>query len=144
MCGVIAVVMCLAVSRAEASETLKAVVGSYLELQTLLAADKIDGLPSAAQSIALHAAQIGSAGEAIAKAVGAVEAAADLKAAREAFGPLSDAVIAAAKAAGWADLRDVKVAYCPMAKRSWLQKGDRIRNPYYGSTMLECGEFKTR
>ena len=29
-----------------------------------------------------------------------------------------------------------------MVKRSWLQKDEKIRNPYYGSTMLECGEFK--
>ena len=41
------------------------------------------------------------------------------------------------------DLTDgVKLAYCPMVKASWLQKGDTIRNPYYGSAMLECGEFR--
>jgi hypothetical protein len=53
-------------------------------------------------------------------------------------------VIAAAKAEGWSDLGDVKLTYCPMVKASWLQKEDKIRNPYYGSTMLECGQFKDK
>jgi hypothetical protein len=29
-----------------------------------------------------------------------------------------------------------------MAGRSWLQKDPKIRNPYYGAKMLECGEFR--
>ena len=68
---------------------------------------------------------------------------ADLKAARDAFAALSDAVIAAGNAEGWQDVGEVKLAYCPMVKRSWLQKDQaQIRNPYYGSQMLTCGEFK--
>ena len=76
------------------------------------------------------------------KTAKAVADAPDLKAAREAFGPLSDAVVAAAKAEGWKDLGDVKLAYCPMVKRSWLQKDEKINNPYYGTAMATCGEFK--
>lgn len=143
--GLFALVAALVTSPAAApSEALKAIVGSYLEMQAQLAADKFDGLPTLSQGIILQAAQMGPAGEAIGKAVSAVEAATDLKTARDAFGALSDAVIAAARAEGWAQLPDVKVAYCPMVKRSWLQTGDKIRNPYYGSKMLECGEFKKR
>ncbi len=29
-----------------------------------------------------------------------------------------------------------------MVKRSWLQRGERVRNPYYGASMLTCGELK--
>jgi hypothetical protein len=29
-----------------------------------------------------------------------------------------------------------------MVNRSWLQKGEKIRNPFYGSAMLTCGEIK--
>jgi hypothetical protein len=36
----------------------------------------------------------------------------------------------------------VKVAYCPMVRKSWLQKDGTISNPYYGSSMQTCGEFK--
>ena len=78
----------------------------------------------------------------MAKAAKAVGESTDIKVAREAFGALSDAVIAAAKAEGWKDLGDTKLAFCPMVKRAWLQKEEKIRNPYFGSTMLECGEFK--
>ncbi len=34
------------------------------------------------------------------------------------------------------------VAYCPMAKKAWLQKeGEAIGNPYYGQEMPRCGSF---
>ena len=80
--------------------------------------------------------------EAIIKAAKSLETASDLKAARERFGALSDGVIAAAKAENFKDVPGVKVGYCSMVDRSWLQKDEKIRNPYYGSSMLECGEFK--
>lgn len=37
---------------------------------------------------------------------------------------------------------EVVVAKCPMANARWLQKKGRIQNPYYGASMLECGEFE--
>jgi hypothetical protein len=121
---------------------MKAVVGSYLQIQTQLASDKIDGIKAPASAIAAAADAMGESGAAIAKAAKTIGAASDIKSAREAFGPLSDAVIAASQKEGWKDLGDVKVTYCPMIRRSWLQKEEKIRNPYYGSSMLECGEFK--
>jgi len=124
------------------SGDLKAVVASYLEIQAQLADDKIDGIKGPAAAIAASAASMGEPGAAIVTAAKAVEEAADLQTAREAFGPLSDAVIAAAKAGGWQGLDDVKLAYCPMVNGSWLQREPTIRNPYYGSAMLTCGEFK--
>jgi Cu(I)/Ag(I) efflux system membrane fusion protein len=125
-----------------ASDAMKAVVGSYLEIQAQLASDKMDGVKASATALATRAGALGEAGGPVAKAAKTVADAADLKAAREAFGPLSDAVIAAAKAEGWKDLSDVKLAYCPMAKKSWLQKDEKINNPYYGTAMATCGEFK--
>ena len=67
---------------------------------------------------------------------------ADLKAVREAFGPLSDAVVAAAKADGWTDVSGLKLAYCPMVKHTWLQTADSLQNPYFGKAMPTCGEFR--
>ena len=128
---------------AQASEKLQAVVASYLEIQAQLAGDKIDGIKGPAAAVGASAASMGEAGAEIVTAAKAIEQAADLKGAREAFGPLSDAVIAAATAEGWQGLGDVKIAYCPMVNRSWLQKEQSIRNPYYGSSMLTCGEFRT-
>ncbi len=31
-------------------------------------------------------------------------------------------------------------ASCSMANAKWIQKNGRVRNPYYGKSMLECGE----
>ena len=35
----------------------------------------------------------------------------------------------------------IDVVFCSMAKGSWLQRDDKIRNPYYGAKMLKCGEI---
>ena len=129
-------------SVAQASDAMKAIVGSYLEIQVLLATDKFDGIKAPAAALAARAEGLGEAGAGMVKAARTVGNAPDLKAARDAFGGLSDAVIAAAKAEGWKDLSGVKLAYCPMVQRSWLQKDEKISNPYYGSAMLTCGEFK--
>jgi hypothetical protein len=127
-----------------ASDAMKAIVGSYLEVHAALASDKIDGVKPAAKAIADQAARMGASGEPIAKAAKELEQAADIKAARTAFGDLSDAVITAAKAEGWKDVDEVKLTYCPMSKKHWLQKDATIRNPYYGASMLTCGEFKQK
>lgn len=134
--------MTLPMGVAEASEALKKVVASYIEIQTQLAADKIDAIKGPARAIVSDAGTMGESGADIVAAAKTVERASDLKKAREAFGKLSDVVIAAAKADGWKDLDGVKLAYCPMVRNSWLQKDERVRNPYYGSLMLECGEFR--
>ena len=121
------------------SDDVKAVVNSYLEVHAALATDKLNAVKAPAGALAARADQMGESGAAIAKAARAVEQAKDIQTARDAFAPLSDAVIAAAKAA---KLPDVKIAYCSMVKASWLQKESTIRNPYYGSAMSTCGEFK--
>ena len=38
----------------------------------------------------------------------------------------------------------LSVAWCPMKKSHWLQCGDAIANPYYGSEMLDCGEVQRK
>lgn len=128
-----------AATRLIASDDVKAVVNSYLEVHAALASDKLEAVKAPAARLAALAEQMGESGAAIAKNARIVEKAKDLESAREAFVPLSEAVIAAAKAA---KIGDVKIAYCSMAKGSWLQKEDQIRNPYYGKQMLTCGEFK--
>ena len=65
----------------------------------------------------------------------------DLKAAREAFKPLSASLIKylADNKAGKGAYHE---AYCPMAKASWLQTSKDITNPYMGKAMLTCGVLK--
>ena len=126
----------------EPSEAMKAIVSSYLDIQKQLVADKTDTIKVQAHAIGEQASQMGQVGAPLATAAANVEKAADLKSAREAFGALSDAVIAAAKADGWTDVSGLKLAYCPMVKRSWLQAENTLQNPYYGRAMAGCGEFR--
>ena len=69
-------------------------------------------------------------------AAAAIEATTNLDSARDAFYELTKPLVR---------LRSVVtgdlpvVAYCPMAKRSWLQPKGELGNPYYGQSMLTCG-----
>ena len=116
-------------------------LAAYLAIQRALAADSLAGVKTRAHDIALYAATGGPAGEPVAAAAQAFERVADLSSARAAFGTLSDAVLIAARRAGRPLDAGVKVAYCPMARKYWLQTGDTIDNPYYGATMRTCGRF---
>ena len=79
--------------------------------------------------------------ETVAKAADAVATSADLDKAREAFGVLSDEMI---KLRAEATGDKPGVAYCPMARKSWLQsKKEEIANPYEPA-MKECGMWKTK
>ena len=62
--------------------------------------------------------------------------------ARLAFGKLSDAVIAYSEQTKTNPGDDVVAMYCPMVKKSWMQKGEKVRNPYFGKAMPGCGEKK--
>ena len=113
--------------------------GAYLRVQTALADDRLEGVAVDSRVIAAEAQKLGADGAAMGRSAQALETAGDLAAARVAFGELSDAVVAHVRPDGSAALR---VAYCPMIRKSWLQTGDTIRNPYDGHQMLSCGEFK--
>jgi membrane fusion protein, copper/silver efflux system len=127
----------------EASDAVKAIVTSYLQIHAQLAVDKIDGIKAPSAAIATRAKAMGKDGEALVKTAEAMGAATDVPKGREAFGALSDAVIAVARAEGLKNLGDVKLVFCPMLSKSWLQKGDEIRNPYFGPRMSTCGEIKS-
>jgi hypothetical protein len=137
--GALVVVLLASSSALYASEEMKAIVSSYLEIHAALAADRLDGIKPAARVLAEQSTKMGSGGTDMAKAARALEQASDLKAVREAFGPLSDAVIAAGKTQGWPDLSGIKVGFCPMVNRSWIQKEGAVANPYYGQAMSTCG-----
>jgi hypothetical protein len=143
----LAAVCAVAASGAEAlakapAELAPALVDPYVRVQSSLAADKIDGVKADAAAIGVAAGALGEPATPIAAAASRLEAAATLKDARVAFGEVSEAIFAYAKATGSTLPAGVKKAYCPMANKSWLQKGDEIRNPYYGSEMLDCGSFR--
>jgi len=75
----------------------------------------------------------------IAERASALAAAANLKGARDSFAVLSEEVIR---------FRDARsgnrpvVAYCSMAKKSWLQPKGALTNPYMDESMRSCGEIR--
>ena len=125
------------------ADALKGVASSYVEIQAHLAADRFDDIKRPARALASQAQGLRKDGARIAKSATALEQAADITAARAAFGDLSDAVIARLNAEDGKDARaNLRLAYCPMVRKSWMQREEQIRNPYGGKSMLTCGEFK--
>jgi hypothetical protein len=58
-----------------------------------------------------------------------------------AFGQLGDAIMRVAKEVNAPLSDEVKVAYCPMVQKYWLQKAVMVQNPFYGQAMPQCGRI---
>ena len=122
---------------APAAETAKArtpLQTAYEGLRQKLANDDLEGAKAAAVELAKVAEGAMQNG---AKALGQ---AADIAAARLAFGETSKAYIELlVKSPELA--ADTFVFRCPMAEgyKKWVQLADGINNPYMGKQMLECG-----
>jgi Cu(I)/Ag(I) efflux system membrane fusion protein len=115
------------------------VLEPYIQIQTALAADSLSGAQTAAKTLSAQAAKLGPALKVVLVPADKLAAATDIKIARAAFGELSNVMLGLA--GDGTGGKGVRVAYCPMVKKSWLQKDGEIANPYYGSSMLRCGEF---
>lgn len=61
---------------------------------------------------------------------------------RKSFYQLSDHMIALTREFKVSQ-NPVYVQYCPMAEGSWLSDESMIINPYYGKSMLSCGNVKS-
>lgn len=77
----------------------------------------------------------------LAKNAGRIAETKDLAKQRDYFANFSANMAAVGKAFKLSD-QPVYLQYCPMKKASWLSSEKEIKNPYYGSTMLNCGEVK--
>ena len=129
---------------------MKPVLEAYLIVQEALAADRLEGVGEAARSLATAVARVDASAvtgpeaefyraipEAAASAGEALAAADSLEEARERFLMLSRAL------APWARNarpEGIDLVWCSMKPGGWMQRSGAIRNPYYGATMLACGE----
>ena len=91
--------------------------------------------------VAVHAKQLAISIEAIGgaearKHADALVAAATLEEARKHFGELSTILVPIFHKA---KIPGATAFMCPMKKQPWMQKGDKIENPYYGKSMSTCG-----
>lgn len=109
------------------------VFNSYVASQEALVADNYDEARAALEQLAAE-----STGELKTLAEEAARAE-DIEGIRTAFKPLSDEVAKTDLPGGY------MIAFCPMADNyqgaNWVQKGEEIRNPYFGSAMLTCGSI---
>lgn len=129
---------------------MKPILESYLRIGNTLCVDSLDGVQEEAEAIAKYAGHLDSgsvSGEHAAhyknvranlkKAAEVLRKTKTLDDARQSFKELSMPM------AIWATMskpKNIDVIYCSMARVSWVQKQGKVRNPYYGPKMLECGE----
>ena len=80
----------------------------------------------------------------MAKLLGAMRDASDIKALRDTFAAYSDEIGVFATSFGFGQVGDVYQLHCPMALEGqgaiWFQNHDETKNPYYGSSMLGCSD----
>lgn len=156
--ALLAAVACAPAGAAEGDDGYGAMIDRYEAIRLALLNDRLDGVPAEAEALAKGAGALAADFDAeragvpaaaaeeaeallpeVAVAAKAVAAAEDLKTARTAFAELTAPLLRYRELAGDTAVR---VAYCPMAGKSWLQKDDEtIGNPYYGKSMAECGDF---
>jgi Cu(I)/Ag(I) efflux system membrane fusion protein len=138
-------------------EELGGVFGAYLRAQSALAGDDLRRarqafaeLPPALSSVKVAlsgSAQVAWIGllKRLRDATAAAADAGDIAAIRAAFAPLSATVLELELVFGHPD-GDLREVFCSMAQEgkgaSWLQEGKAVRNPFYGASMLACGEVK--
>lgn len=134
------------VASASPAATIDQLLGQYLLIHKSLASDSTNGVAAAAARIAKISGQSANVEpQAKAQLSALADAAskfptADLKSARNGFGDLSDRMIAYLQAVQ-AKRNPPYQYYCSMVKKHWLQPDSGTRNPYYGSSMLTCGEL---
>ena len=124
------------------AEMPRAVIDPYLKIQAALADDSMDGVKANAGSIATAATSLGAPAVKIDTAAVQLAAAAEIEDARDRFGALSDAIDKYMTGLHLVAPQGVKVAFCPMVQKPWLQAEATINNPYFGKSMQTCGSFR--
>ena len=123
------------------AQFLQSVLPHYLDLQTALANDDLKSSKMAMMQI--HNITMGKEStDAI--MMPSMKPNKTIEAIRKSFEEISIIMNASAKQGLLKG--EFNEAFCPMAfdwkGASWLQKGTKINNPYFGSQMLRCGEIK--
>ena len=148
-----------ATSWARGPSSFDAVMEHYEPIRIALLADSMDGVNANGKAIAAELRALGAefspdrAGASIEtaavvqaklnemiEAADAIASAKSLEAARDGFYALTKPMVQWRE--GVAQNDRPAVAYCPMHKRSWMQPGEEIGNPYGG--MPGCGSIVSK
>jgi hypothetical protein len=124
------------------AEMSRAIIDPYLKIQAALADDSMDGVKANAGNIATAATALGAPAMKIDTTAVQLASAAEIEYAREKFGALSEAIDAYMTGLHLKAPEGVKVAFCPMLQKPWLQADATINNPYFGKSMQTCGSFR--
>ena len=128
-------------------------VNAYIALQTKLAKDDAAGTKAAYVGLqnALKAKELGldaATEQKLTSAAAKGAAAGKIAEARTAFAAVSDAMLAYLGSSKNPLSTSLTVAHCPMALDNkgakWLQLGENLENPYFGSEMLRCGTVEKK
>jgi Cu(I)/Ag(I) efflux system membrane fusion protein len=134
---------------AEANAALQSTVGAYLELQQNLANDDF-GAAKLSLTKLLEAAKqledVETLGALVAERTEVAARREDIEALRIEFKKITARTVTLIRRYGGGLQTELFVAHCPMAMNDngadWLQTSEEIRNPYFGASMLMCGEIK--
>ena len=124
------------------AEMSRSVIAPYLKIQEALSDDKMDGVKANAGNVATAAAALGAPAMKIDTTAVQLANAVEIDDARDKFGALSEAIDKYMTGLRLKAPDGVKVAFCPMAQKPWLQASATIDNPYYGKSMSTCGSFR--
>jgi hypothetical protein len=126
------------------NDKLNAVYQHYVHLTQALTDGNHAEAQVAAAAIELGAQEV-AGGAQLAGSAAAISKAGDLDAARQEFSVLSNELITLIKKEGLS-AGELYVDYCPMALNDkgafWISSHKEIKNPYFGASMLTCGEIK--
>jgi len=125
-----------------AADATELMINQSVAIATSLAHDKLDDVATNAAAIDLEATSLGKPAAKISSAAKEMQKATKIADVRNAFGKLSEALVAYLDAQKRKPGAGLKVAVRPMVDKPWIQKDGPIQNPYYGSEMLGCGSFK--
>ncbi|WP_199117475.1 DUF3347 domain-containing protein [Pedobacter sp. ASV28] len=125
-------------------DQLNAIYQHYVHLTNALIKGDLAEAKIAANAIELGA-KILPNGSALSSLSAKISAAPSLDAQRILYADLSNEFIAKVKSSGLS-AGEIYVEYCPMALNdkgaSWLSNQKEIKNPYFGDSMMNCGEVK--
>ncbi len=135
--------------------SVRTALDAYEEIRTSLVQDTLEGVAASSQRLAaaLAAAHSGleqaplevkqrfQAGSSEAKGLAKAESLDD---GRKRFGDLSESIVSIV-AADQRLAKERRIFECPMVSgfNKWLQRGERLENPYMGKKMLTCGSEST-
>jgi Cu(I)/Ag(I) efflux system membrane fusion protein len=128
---------------------LRTLVFAAADAAAYLAADDLAGyqktLPTLRESFADYLAGYPPAARGpLAPFAGKLAEGPDLESARRAFEPFSTAAADVAKSEHLHHREGITIYQCPMTPvlgtARWVSRANQLRNPFFGSAMLECGE----